>query len=77
MHSSSASKNKTTVEYLVFTSVKCIDYIVPKTCSTLQVYKREGVVTAETSFQKKQLFVGYLSCFPHYAMRLKARTESR
>ena len=52
MHSSSALKNKTFMEYLVFTSVKCIDYIVPKMRSTLQVYKREGVVTPETSLQK-------------------------
>ena len=43
--------------------------------NTSTYIKREGVVTAEASFKKKQLLVAYLSCFPYYAMRLKARTE--
>jgi hypothetical protein len=58
MHSSSALKNKTIMEYLVFTSVKCIDYIVPKMRSTLQAYKREGVVTPQRPVFTKTAFEG-------------------
>lgn len=73
MHSSSASKNKTIMEYLVFTSVKYIDYIVEDMLSTSRYIKGRGGSHRRDQFSKETAFAGLSILFSVLCHAFKAK----